>query len=199
MDLSLYIQGQTILHKLPAWIKFTTLLVVSMLAYWVKDLTIFTVAFIGAVGLVAYVGLLKKRNRKVIIFPLVMVILFSIFSAFVVDPHQGLITFFRLSSLVMLAACVTVTTKSDAFMAMIERALLPLSIFPFIKPKAISLTISLTLRFIPTIFKLGMDIREAQAARGLQSNPIALIIPLIVLTLKHADDVSDALDARMIE
>lgn len=199
MDFSLYIQGQTILHKLPAWVKFITLLVVSILAYWVEDLAIFIVAFIGAVGLVTYVGIFKKRNRKVIIFPLVMVILFSIFSAFVVDIHQGLITFFRLSSLVMLAACVTVTTKSDAFMAMIERALLPLSIFPFIKPKAISLTISLTLRFIPTIFKLGMDIREAQAARGLQSNPIALIVPLIVLTLKHADDVSDALDARMIE
>jgi biotin transport system permease protein len=199
MDLSLYIPGQTILHKLPAWVKFLVLLVVSILAYWVEGLAVFFLAFLGALGLVAYVNILKKRHRKVIVFPLVMVILFSIFSAFVVDPHQGLVTFFRLSSLVMLAACVTVTTKSDAFIAMIERTLLPLSIFPFIKPKAISLTISLTLRFIPTIFKLGMDIREAQAARGLQSNPIALIVPLIVLTLKHADDVSDALDARMIE
>jgi biotin transport system permease protein len=199
MDLSLYIPGQTILHKLPAWVKFLVLLVVSILAYWVEGLAVFILTFLGALGLVAYVNILKKRHRKVIVFPLVMVILFSIFSAFVVDPDQGLVTFFRLSSLVMLAACVTVTTKSDAFIAMIERTLLPLSIFPFIKPKAISLTISLTLRFIPTIFKLGMDIREAQAARGLQSNPIALIVPLIVLTLKHADDVSDALDARMIE
>ena len=84
-------------------------------------------------------------------------------------------------------------------MEFVENLLLPLSFIPFIKPKTVSMTLSLTLRFIPEIFKLGMDIKEAQAARGLKSSPIALIVPLIVLTLKRADDISDAIDARMLD
>ena len=32
--------------------------------------------------------------------------------------------------------------------------------------------------------------------RGLGANPLALIVPLIVLTLKRAQEVSEAIDAR---
>lgn len=199
MNLSLFISGHSLLHKMPAWAKFLALIIFSISFYSITDFRYLAAIFILVLLLVIHVGIPRTRLKGMFLLPIFMVVAFSIFSAFINDLNVGLLTFFRLSSLVIIAACVTVTTKSEDFMALVERVLLPLSVFPFIKPKTVSMTLSLTLRFIPEIFKLGMEIKEAQAARGLRANPIALIVPLVVLTLKRADDIADAIDARMIE
>lgn len=199
MDLSFYLPGNSVLHRMPTWSKFLLLISFSIIFYAIEDLRILATILAAATALVVYVKVPVRRLKAMFLLPLFMVLLFSIFSAVVNDLNAGLLTFFRLTSLVIIAACVTVTTRIEDFMAFIENLLLPLSFIPFIKPKIVSLTLSLTLRFIPEIFKLGMDIKEAQAARGLNSNPLALIVPLIVLTLKRADDISDAIDARMLD
>lgn len=199
MDLSFYLPGQSVLHKMPTWMKFFLLISFSIAFYAIYDLRILAFILALSIILVAYVKVPARRLKAMFLLPLFMVLLFSIFSAFVNDINAGLLTFFRLTSLVIIAACVTVTTKIEDFMEFVENLLLPLSFIPFIKPKTVSMTLSLTLRFIPEIFKLGMDIKEAQAARGLKSSPIAFIVPLIVLTLKRADDISDAIDARMLD
>jgi biotin transport system permease protein len=199
MDLSFYLPGQSVLHKMPTWSKFFLLILFSIAFYAIYDLRVLAFILVLSITLVAYVRVPVRRLKAMFLLPLFMVLLFSIFSAFVNDINAGLLTFFRLTSLVIIAACVTVTTKIEDFMEFVENLLLPLSFIPFIKPKTVSMTLSLTLRFIPEIFKLGMDIKEAQAARGLKSSPIALIVPLIVLTLKRADDISDAIDARMLD
>ena len=199
MDLSFYLPGHSVLHKMPTWMKFFLLISFSIAFYAIYDLRVLAFILALAITLVAYVKVPFRRLKAMFLLPLFMVLLFSLFSAFVNDLNAGLLTFFRLTSLVIIAACVTVTTKIEDFMEFVENLLLPLSFIPFIKPKTVSMTLSLTLRFIPEIFKLGMDIKEAQAARGLKSSPIALIVPLIVLTLKRADDISDAIDARMLD
>ena len=199
MDLSFYLSGHSVLHKMPTWMKFFLLISFSIAFYAIYDLRVLAFILALAITLVAYVKVPLRRLKAMFLLPLFMVLLFSLFSAFVNDLNAGLLTFFRLTSLVIIAACVTVTTKIEDFMEFVENLLLPLSFIPFIKPKTVSMTLSLTLRFIPEIFKLGMDIKEAQAARGLKSSPIALIVPLIVLTLKRADDISDAIDARMLD
>ncbi len=199
MDLSFYLPGHSVLHKMPTWVKFFLLISFSIAFYAIYDLRVLAFILALAITLVAYVKVPVRRLKAMFLLPLFMVLLFSLFSAFVNDLNAGLLTFFRLTSLVIIAACVTVTTKIEDFMEFVENLLLPLSFIPFIKPKTVSMTLSLTLRFIPEIFKLGMDIKEAQAARGLKSSPIAFIVPLIVLTLKRADDISDAIDARMLD
>lgn len=199
MDLSFYLPGQSVLHKMPTWVKFFLLISFSIAFYAIYDLRVLAFILALSIILVVYVKVPVRRLKAMFLLPLFMVLLFSLFSAFVNDLNSGLLTFFRLTSLVIIAACVTVTTKIEDFMEFVENLLLPLSFIPFIKPKTVSMTLSLTLRFIPEIFKLGMDIKEAQAARGLKSSPIAFIVPLIVLTLKRADDISDAIDARMLD
>ncbi|WP_129559830.1 energy-coupling factor transporter transmembrane component T, partial [Bordetella pertussis] len=52
------------------------------------------------------------------------------------------------------------------------------------------------LRFIPEIWRNYQEIREAQAARGLGAHPLALLVPLVVRTLKRAEEVAQAIDAR---
>ena len=66
----------------------------------------------------------------------------------------------------------------------------------WIDPARVTLALALCLRFIPEIWRNYEEIREAQAARGLGHHPLALLVPLIVRTLKRAEEVAQAIDAR---
>jgi biotin transport system permease protein len=81
--------------------------------------------------------------------------------------------------------------------AALERALCPLARFG-INPVQISLVISLALRFIPVLGERVTQIREAQRARGLERNILALAVPLLLHCLRMADAVADAIDARSV-
>jgi biotin transport system permease protein len=56
--------------------------------------------------------------------------------------------------------------------------------------------LSLALRFIPLLFEKFQEIREAQRARGLDRNLLALLMPLLIKTLRMAGDLTDAIEAR---
>ena len=101
----------------------------------------------------------------------------------------------RVGAMVGLALAVTLTTRTADLIAVCEWALLPLQRLGLLDAGKVALALALALRFVPEIWRNFHEIREAQAARG--SAPIlALIVPLIVLTLKRAQEVSEAIDAR---
>jgi len=103
---------------------------------------------------------------------------------------------FRLGALVLLAAAVTATTTISAFMDEITRLLRPLERFGFVRAADVSLAVGLVLRFVPEILARYGDIREAHRARGLRVRPLGVLVPLIILTLKDADTIAMAIDAR---
>jgi len=62
----------------------------------------------------------------------------------------------------------------------------------------IGLALGLVLRFVPEIVGRYQAICEAHRARGLKIRPITLLAPLIILTLRDADNIAAAIDARGI-
>ncbi|MFD2173513.1 energy-coupling factor transporter transmembrane component T family protein [Rhodobacter lacus] len=111
------------------------------------------------------------------------------------DWQSGVLVVMRIVTLVLLAALVTLTTPAEAMIATIERGLKPFARFG-VDPGRVGLAFSLALRFIPVIGEEAERVREAQAARGLERNPLALLLPLIVRVLKSAEDVAAAIEAR---
>ncbi|EKX56754.1 Transmembrane component BioN of energizing module of biotin ECF transporter [Rhodobacter sp. AKP1] len=101
----------------------------------------------------------------------------------------------RITTLVLLAALVTLTTRTEDLIATLERALAPFAPVG-VNPAKVGLAFALALRFLPVIAEEAERVREAQAARGLGRNPLAVILPLIVRVLKAAEDVAAAIDAR---
>ena len=124
----------------------------------------------------------------------VLAVLFAVQALFG-DAGQGVAMVLRCAALVSLAALVTLTTRTSEMVAALERALRPLARFG-IDPDQISLVISLALRFIPVLGERVTQIREAQRARGLDRNILALAVPLLVHCLAMADAVADAIEAR---
>lgn len=101
----------------------------------------------------------------------------------------------RLLTLMLLASLVTLTTRSEDLIATLERLLTPLAPLG-VNPAKVGLAVSLALRFLPVIAEEAERVREAQAARGLGTHPLALILPLIVRVLKAAEEVAEAIEAR---
>lgn len=103
----------------------------------------------------------------------------------------------RFAVLILAASLVTLTTTASEFVDGIHASL---KYAPGWVPKArIALAISLCFRFIPLIRTVLGEVRQAQRARGLDRNPFALLVPLIVRTLKTADEVSEAIYARSFD
>jgi biotin transport system permease protein len=59
-----------------------------------------------------------------------------------------------------------------------------------------ALTLTVTLTTIPVLAAVAQQVREAQRARGARAGLRSFAIPFLVMSLKHADELGDALTAR---
>ena len=117
-----------------------------------------------------------------------------------------LIIISRLILLVLYTSILTLTTPPTEITYGLEKFLSPLKIFRFPVNK-MALTISVALRFIPTIIDEGDKILKSQACRGIDFNTSnikdklvaikSLVIPMFVLTIKKADELAEAMEVRL--
>ncbi|HUH48989.1 MAG TPA: CbiQ family ECF transporter T component, partial [Mycoplana sp.] len=151
---------------------------------------------IVAAGLYGSTGIHPREAFRRVRFVLFTVLLVALANYLFHSLADALSVLFRLTALVLLAAAVTATTTISAFMDEITRLLRPLERFGFIRAADVSLAVGLVLRFTPEILARYADIRDAHRARGLRVRPLGILLPLIILTLKDADTVAMAIDAR---
>jgi biotin transport system permease protein len=97
-------------------------------------------------------------------------------------------------AIVLLAGLLTLTTRMGALLDVVRRLLSPLRRLG-LDTESAQLTIALTITMIPVVSGFAAEIRDAQRARGARSG-VHAVVPLMVRTLRHADDVGDALAAR---
>jgi biotin transport system permease protein len=101
-------------------------------------------------------------------------------------------------SLILLAALVTLTTRATDMVDAVVRAIGPLRRVG-VQPERVGLLLALGIRSVPVVVSLAEEVRDAQRARGLTASPLAFAVPLIVRSLRHADDLGDALVARGVD
>ncbi|MCI1635567.1 energy-coupling factor transporter ATPase [Bifidobacterium sp.] len=114
----------------------------------------------------------------------------------------------RFALVIILGAVVMQTTTPTQMTDAFESLLKPLQIFG-IHTHEVSLVMSLALRFIPILTKETSSVIDAQSARGgsVESGGVlqriraitAIIVPVFAGTLRHADNLGLALDARCYE
>jgi biotin transport system permease protein len=101
----------------------------------------------------------------------------------------------RFLALILAASLVTLTTRTGDIIAALEIFFRRFA-FLGVEPDKLSLAISLVIRFIPVIQSISAEVREAQAARGQSMSLFRVAVPVVVRTLKLADEVAEAIDAR---
>lgn len=190
------IEGTSLLHRMPVRGKLILLFVAAIVLFVTSDLRLLVPALLLAAGIYLSTGIGLREAARRTRFVLFTVLLVAAANYVFHSLHEALAVFCRLSTLVLLAAAVTATTGISAFMDEITRLIKPLERTGFVRAADVSLAVGLVIRFVPEIFARYQDIADAHRARGLPVRPLSTLTPLIILTLKDADTIAMAIDAR---
>lgn len=195
---TLYLDGQSLLHRISTKAKLGGLAVFSLLLFAVDHpLALGIAAFAAALtyastGIGWRAGLARLRPAFITIFAV------TLFALLFQHPLEALTILFRLTALMLAAAAVTATTSIGAFIDTITWAARPFERIGLVRAADIGLSVGLVIRFVPEVTLRYRQIRDAHQARGLKLRPLTLVVPLIIHTLKNADDIAAAIDARGI-
>jgi biotin transport system permease protein len=100
--------------------------------------------------------------------------------------------------LVAAAGLMTLTTRTTVLLDLLERLLQPARRLG-VRPERVSLLLALTIRAVPVVVGTLADVRDARRARGLERSPRALLVPVVLRTMRHADRLGEALVARGVD
>ncbi|MFT4306112.1 MAG: energy-coupling factor transporter transmembrane protein EcfT [Microbacterium sp.] len=193
--IALYLPGDSPLHRLPAAVKLIGIVVLALaFSFAVRDLVsalLVLALVVCAYALAGFVPMVLLRQlwlaRWIVVFMAVSQLVF-------LTPLDAVVSTVRVVAVVLLAALLTLTTRSQDLLEVIERATRPFEPFGA-DPRRLGLTLSLTIAMVPVVAEFARRVRDAQQARGVRLGP-RFIVPLLVMALRHADDVGDALTAR---
>ncbi len=193
--IALYRPGRSLLHRLPAGAKLAGMVVLALLvSAWPHTIWTASGALVGVVVLYLFGGQgFAGFARQLWRVKWIIVILVATQAVFVSWEAAATGTV-RVVAIVLLAALVTMTTPTGEMLDAIERVLRPLR-HVRVDPARVAFLLSLTIAVIPVIAGLAAQVREAQRARGVRLGPHA-IVTLLVLALRNADQVGEALTAR---
>lgn len=195
MNLGLYVHRDSPLHRLPAGAKLLALFIAGIGVFLVSN-PLWLLPLLGVVTCLFAIGRVPVRPALLQLRPAaILIVIIFVAHGFFTSWALGFLVVLRFAILLLLAVLVTFTTRVSDMIATLERALVPLAPLG-VNPEKVSLTLSLALRFIPLLFDRYTEIREAQRARGLDRNVFALLMPLMIRTLRMADALTEAIDAR---
>lgn len=210
------------IHKLDPRAKLIFSLLFMILIFFAKSYTAFfyVIIFLSAVTIIAKIPLkIVLKSLKLVLFLLIFTGLINLFlyNEGRVLAHWWVFTItdrgidftiklaLRLSLLIIGTSMLALTTTPMELTDAIESLLKPLK---YIKVPVhdIAITMSIALRFIPTLMEETDKIIAAQKARGAAfdtgkvhervKSMIPILIPLFVSSFRRADELADALDAR---
>jgi biotin transport system permease protein len=193
---SLYLPGNTWLHRSPAGLKLAVLAVGSTALMWVHSPSLLLVACVLVCMSVRWAGASVQQVWQQL-RPLVW--LLFVLGGLSVWSHgvlQALEMVLRLLTLVLAALVVSMTTPLTKMMQVVAWMLWPFQRLGWVDADKVALGVGLTLRLIPELGVQWQDIREAQLARGLTPSPLTMGVPMLLRTLRRADEIAEAIDAR---
>lgn len=193
--LSLYVPGDSLVHRAPAAAKLAVLLICGAALFVVSSIPLHAVELALVAGLFHAARLPWRDAFRQLRTALIFLVPIFLFHVFVTDWALGLETILRILVLLLLAVLVTLTTRTTDMIDVLEAAVRPLR-HVGVNPSKTGMMLSMVIRFIPMMMREAQEVLEAQRARGLDRNAIALLMPLLIKTLKMADDLSDAIEAR---
>ena len=197
--IGVYVPGNSLLHRLPAGLKFLLLAAsIITMTFVVRTPMAAGIAIAAAVAtfVLAWVPpkLVWLQIRGVIVFLVVLFVLQWILS----DLRNALVVCAILLASVCLAAVVTLTTRTADLLSALTTAMSPLARLG-VRTDLIAMAFALTIRSIPLIAEVFSQVDQARRARGLRPGPRVLFAPAILATLQTADGFAETLAARGLD
>lgn len=222
MILGRYIPGDSIIHRLDPRSKLLAMFLLIVISFWannpITNLLLFVVTgiFISLSGVPLSFFIKGLRSMFFLIAFTTIFQLFFISGGQVlweigfikITSHgieQAGIIFCRFVLIIFYSTLLTLTTMPLSLATAVESLLSPLKRFK-VPVHEIGLMLSMSLRFVPTLMDDTIRIMNAQKARGVDFGEgsivqkvkamIPILIPLFATSLKRADSLATAMEAR---
>lgn len=196
--IGLYRPGTSPLHRAPPGLKLLLLAAGALLLVALRSPVAVGTACLVVAGGYLLAGL-GPREAMHQVWPLRWVVLLLVpFQWWTGGWPAAIVVVGTLLALVAAAGLVTLTTRMTALLDLLERLLQPLQRFG-LQPERASLLLALTIRAVPVLVATLSDVRDARRARGLERSPKALLVPVVLRTMRHADRLGEALVARGVD
>ena len=222
MILGRYIPGNSIIHRLDPRSKLVAMILLIIIAFWANNPITNLILFI-ATGIFVVLSEVPLsffiKGLRSMFFLIAFTTLFQLF--FISGGHvlfemgfikitsygieQAGIIFCRFVLIIFFSTLLTLTTMPLSLATAVESLLGPLKRFK-VPVHEIGLMLSMSLRFVPTLMDDTIRIMNAQKARGVDFGEgnviqnvkamIPILIPLFATSLKRADSLATAMEAR---
>ncbi|RPA65227.1 energy-coupling factor transporter transmembrane protein EcfT [Gordonia oryzae] len=194
-----YHPGHSPLHRLSPGIKLTGLAAAILaISLAVRSLSALGIAALAVAALYALAGIgpvIAWRQFRPTLWILVFIFAFQ---SIVTDARRAVLVCAILALSVLLAAVVTLTTRTTDMLDSVTRGLQPLRRFG-VRTDLIAIALALTIRTIPLMVEIAGQVDEARRARGLRPGPRILVAPIVLSALRTADGFAESLSARGLD
>jgi biotin transport system permease protein len=187
---------ETPLHRLSAPLKLALLAVWTAGLFWIS----LPVALLAALILIATLhlpgGTIFAAHAVRMLRPLLpFIVVVGVWHLWTDDIRGGAVVVLRMIAAVAAANLVTMTTRLQDMMAVIERLARPLAKLG-LPPRSLALAMALVVRFIPVMVERHGQITDAWRARSARRPGWRVLLPTVLAALDDADHVAEALRAR---
>lgn len=194
--LGAYRPGQSPLHRAPLAGKAAAVVVLSVTVLVAGSLPVLGGALLVLGGAYAAARLLPEFWRPLkLMWPVLL--LLGVFQAWSSGPAAAVLVVGNIVACVAAARLLTLTTPPQELLDGLVSLATP---FRFLgaDPERFGLTLALMMRSIPFLLGSAQDVRQSAMARGLERNPRALTVPVVIKAVAYAQQTGDALAARGI-
>ena len=190
-----YVQGTSLVHRAPLWLKFLGVFACGMASFLIVDwaLSAGVLVLMCALFLLSGAGVRRLIRAVRPVLPILLVI--GLFQWWQLGGPVAARIVLNILVCVVAASILTATTPMQRLLDGVVSLAVPFRRFGA-DPERFALTIAIMLRSIPFIAGAYSDVRDSARARGLERNPRALVLPVFITTVAYARQTGDALAAR---
>lgn len=194
--LNLSISRETWLHRLPASLKLLALSICGSSLALLQDWRWLAAGFALAIAAYASMGWLAWQHARHLRPIALVAAMIAVFHASQGAPTVGAASALRLTTGVILASMLTLSTRFDELIDVLEKFLRPLQTLG-VPTARLALALALVLRFISVFHHCWQRLDDAHRARTGRSGGLRLFAPLTIRTLQAAEHVAEALTVRL--
>lgn len=187
---------ETPLHRIAAPLKLVLLALWTANLFWIASPAVLLAALALIAALHAPGGMVFINHALRMLRPLQLFIaVVAVWHLWTQDIQGGAVVILRMVAAVAAANLVTMTTRLEDMMEVVERVVQPFAKLG-LPPKTLALAMALVIRFIPVMVDRHAQITDAWHARSAKRASWRVLLPTILAALDDADHVAEALRAR---
>ncbi len=195
--LGLHVPGDGWLFHVPVGVKYLLLLALVVPVLSLLQWPVTLGALLVVLLLLATSGISPARALRLGWMMWLILGMLALFHLVTLAPVAAFVRPGNLLVAILAARMLTLTTSTPDLLDALVWVLRPLRTLG-VNPDQVALAVALMIRSIPYLMGSVDDARMAARARGLERNPVRLLIPVMISAVAYAERTGEALVARGI-